>query len=361
MTTDGAVPPVATADDAAPQLAPEALDQLVAPIALYPDALVAIILPASTYSSDVVLAARYLNNDGDTDQLEAQPWDQSVQSLAHYPAVVKWMDENLEWTQQLGDAYLAQQGDVMAAIQRDRRNARANGTLVDTPQQKVVVDAAGNIAIVPAQPDVIYVPRYQPDIVYGPTPVTYALPPIDFGFGFRVGSWLVYDCDWGQRVVWVGDRHRWHPREWHRPPPVAGRPPPGDWHAWHRRPDRPHPWPHTRHPPGGWPPRDPGAVRHPHPFPGAPGHGPNQGRPDHFHPPSRPDGDGHHGGPRPPPPVDVTPPHPAPPPPAPRPGPSLQPGRPGSQPPPASVPPPRTVAPDSRPGGHPRPHSQPER
>lgn len=366
VTTDGgATPQPAPADDA-PKLAPEALDQLLAPIALYPDALVATILPASTYSSDVVLAARYLNNDGEVDQIEAQPWDQSVQSLAHYPEVVKWMDENLEWTQQLGDAYLAQQNDVMAAIQRDRKNARANGALVDTPQQKIVVDAAGNIAIEPAQPDVIYVPRYEPDIVYGPTPVIYALPPIDFGFGFRVGSWLVYDCDWGQRVVWVGDRHRWRPHDWHRPPPAPGRPPTNDWHAWQHRADRPHPWPHRRQPPGGWPPHDASAVPHPRPFPGAPGgrRGPGAGRPDHpdhVRPPGRPDDDGHHAGPRPAPPVNVTPPHPIPPPAAPHPGPSLEPGRPGSPPRPAPRPASRTGGQEPRATAHPRPHSEPDR
>lgn len=139
----------------APQmLAPEALNQLVAPIALYPDALIALILPASTVPSDVVLAARYISSNGDPAQVANQPWDDSVKSLARYPDVLTWMDQNLEWTSALGEAFLNQPADVMNSIQGLRAEAKAAGNLRDTPQQQVVEEKT-YIRIVPAQPEVI--------------------------------------------------------------------------------------------------------------------------------------------------------------------------------------------------------------
>jgi hypothetical protein len=226
--------------------APTELEQLVAPIALYPDALVALILPASTASSDVVLAARFLNASHDPNQVDEQPWDESVKGLAHYPDVVKWMDENLSWTQRLGEAYLSSPDQVMAAVQTARARAREKGLLTDTPQQQVVMEDTA-IRIVPANPEVIYVPRYDPEIIYMDRPVYYASDPwITFGIGFGVGSWLAYDCDWGRRTIWV-DHHRWdnrHNRDWRRPH-FPGR---SDyvsrdhgWHQWHPSPDRPRP------------------------------------------------------------------------------------------------------------------------
>ncbi len=244
---------VAAPSTTAPAVAPadplkaEELDQLLGPIALYPDALVAIILPASTYPSDVVLAARYLDDGGDVDKLDEQPWDDSVRALARYPEVVQWMDENLAWTRQLGEAYLAQQGDVMASMQRLRGKAKANGALADTPQQKVIVEDSNTIAIVPAQREVIYVPRYDPEVVFVERRY-YTSSPLYFGLGFSVGSWLVYSCDWHSRVIYVGHRHHWHPHYWHH-----GRP--GHWHdgprhAWRPRYERPHHRPRPHHP--GW-------------------------------------------------------------------------------------------------------------
>ena len=209
--------------------APADLDKLLAPIALYPDALVALILPASTEPSDVVLAARYLEANGDPAQVDSQPWNDSVKALAHYPEVVKWMDTNLEWTKSVGAAFLQQPADMMQAIQRLRAQARAVGTLVDTPQQDVVVED-GNICIVPAQPDVIYVPEYDPDEVYVAQPA-YAGPWLTFGVGWRVGAWLGYECDWAGRGIRVGV---WRPGwDWRRPHfgGAAGRP-------WRPDPDR---------------------------------------------------------------------------------------------------------------------------
>ena len=148
-------PPPAAAESVPSKLPPEALNQLLAPIALYPDALVALILPASTVPSDLVLAARYISSNGDPAQIVNQPWDDSVKSLARYPDVVKWMDQNLEWTTQVGDAFLNQPADVMNTIQQLRVQAIAAGTLVDCPQQRVVKER-DCIRIVPAEPDLIY-------------------------------------------------------------------------------------------------------------------------------------------------------------------------------------------------------------
>ncbi len=198
------------------------LDDLLGPIALYPDALIALILPAATMPSDIVLAARYLQGGGDPARVEDQSWDDSVEALAHYPDVIQWMDQNLAWTKQLGEVFAAQPVDVMQAIQRLRARARESGALADTPQQQVVMEGA-DISIVPAQPDVIYVPRYDPEVVYyAQRPGYYPGPFLTFGVGFSTGLWLSNDVDWGQRRIWVVDRHdqrydgRDH-RDWRHP------------------------------------------------------------------------------------------------------------------------------------------------
>jgi len=128
---------------ASPQLSDAQLETLLGPVALYPDA-IALILPAATAPSDVVLAARFLAVNRDELQLENQPWDESVRGLARYPDVIKWMDENLAWTKQVGEAFLAQPADAMQAVQRLRARARAAGTLVDTPEQKIVTEGGGH-------------------------------------------------------------------------------------------------------------------------------------------------------------------------------------------------------------------------
>ena len=220
-------PPLAAQPTPQP-LSQEELKQLVGPIALYPDALIALILPASTVPSDLVLAARFVASKGDPSQGAKEPWDESVRSLVRYPDIVKWMDQNLQWTTQLGEAFLDQPADVMNAIQQLRAQARAAGTLVDTPQQKVVEEKS-DIRIVPAEREVIYVPQYDPEVVYvepagpysygsygyGDYPYPYESysapywgPGITFGIGFAVGPWLNYDCDWPRRKVCVGN---WNP------------------------------------------------------------------------------------------------------------------------------------------------------
>ncbi|HEY5705537.1 MAG TPA: DUF3300 domain-containing protein [Terrimicrobiaceae bacterium] len=208
-------PPPAAEEIAPPTLPPEALSQLLAPIALYPDALIALILPASTVPSDVVLAARYLASNGDAAQVANQPWEESVKSLFRYPDIVKWMDQNLEWTTQVGVAFLNQPADVMNTIQQLRAQAIAAGNLVDSPQQRVVKEE-DYVRIVPAEPDVMYVPRYDPEVVYAQPYAPYLGPALTFGVGFAVGSWLNYDCDWPRRKVCFGD---WNPRwrnDWNR-------------------------------------------------------------------------------------------------------------------------------------------------
>src|SRR5664280_2779683 len=147
-----AVPPPMTAYQ---PLAAAQLDQLLGPIALYPDPLIA----------QIVLADRYVTGGGNPNQIDQQPWDPSVQALARYPGVLKWMDDNLNWTTDLGQAFINQQPDVMVSIQRLRTAASNVGNLQSTPQQQVVNDG-GYIEIVPADPQVIYVPVYQPDQVY---------------------------------------------------------------------------------------------------------------------------------------------------------------------------------------------------
>jgi Protein of unknown function (DUF3300) len=211
------------AQDAAPppmpayqELSPDQLDQLLGPIALYPDPLMAQVLAASTLPTQIVLADRYVSQGGDPNQIDQQPWDASVQAVAHYPSVLKWMDDNLDWTTELGQAFLNQQPDVMASIQRLRAQAQNLGNLQTTPQQQVV-DDGGDIEILPADPDVIYVPSYVPASVYYQN--AYGGSFISFGIGFPIGVWLNYDFDWRRHnmIVWNHD----HPRPvnwWHEAP-----------------------------------------------------------------------------------------------------------------------------------------------
>jgi len=192
------------------------LDQLLGPIALYPDPLIAQILPASTLPTQIVLADRYVTGGGDTNQIDQQPWDASVQAVARYPSVLKWMDDNLNWTTQLGQAFLNQQPAVMASIQRLRVTASKLGNLQSTPQQQVIAEGS-DIEIVPADPEVIYVPVYQPDQVY--YDASDGSPYITFGIGWPFGLWMDYDCDWGAGNLIYWDRDHPRPRNWWHEPP----------------------------------------------------------------------------------------------------------------------------------------------
>jgi len=177
------------------------LEQVVAPIALYPDSLVAQILMASTYPLEVVQADRWakqnkdLKGDALTAALEKQPWDPSVKSLVAFPLVLEMMSQKLDWTQKLGDAFLAQQKDVMDTVQVLRKKAQAEGNLKSTKEQTVIVEKeTQTIIIQPANPTVVYVPTYNPTVVYGvwayPAYPPYYYPPPAYYYppGYAAGS-----------------------------------------------------------------------------------------------------------------------------------------------------------------------------
>lgn len=180
------------------------LDELFGPVALYPDALISLILPASTAPLDIVMAARFVASGEDLARIDEKPWDLSVRALTRYPETLRWLDENLDWTAQVGNAFIEQPVDVMESIQRLRSRARELGNLVDTPQQRIVQDET-YIRIIPAQVDYIYEPRYDPEVIYYERPV--AEPYLYFSLGFGVGSWLNHDCDWRRHRVYRGDWH----------------------------------------------------------------------------------------------------------------------------------------------------------
>ena len=173
-----------------PLLKPEQLDALVAPIALYPDALLANVLAASTYPLEVVQADRWLTankklkDDALKKEVDKQAWDDSVKALASTASVLSMMSEKLDWTKNLGDAVLAQQTDVMDAVQRLRAKAQARDKLVSNKQQKVSVQRQENreaIVIEQTDPDAMYVPYYEPAVVYGEWPYA-EYPPYYFGY-----------------------------------------------------------------------------------------------------------------------------------------------------------------------------------
>jgi hypothetical protein len=195
----------------------EEMDQLVAPIALHPDPLISQILMASTYPLEVVQADRWakqnasLKGDALTKALEAQDWDPSVRSLVNFPQVLTMMSEKLDWTQKLGDAFLAQEKAVLATIQSLRAKAQASGNLKTTKEQTVIVEEK-IIKIEPASPQVVYVPTYNPTVVYGAWPYPayppyYYYPPgyvatsmFAFGAGVAMGAAWGYawgNCNWG--------------------------------------------------------------------------------------------------------------------------------------------------------------------
>lgn len=197
-------------------LSGEQMDNLLAPIALYPDPLLAQVFPASTFVDQIDQAARWLRgNNNNSAGVDNQSWDVSVKSIAHYPQVVYMMSEKLDWTTALGQAYVNQSTDVLTSVQRLRGRAKAAGFLVTTPQQTVIVE--GNvIKVVPAQPQVIYVPTYNPQVVYvqpsGPsTGTAVAAAAVSFGVGLAIGAWLNNDCNWYSHTVFY---HGWHGVGW---------------------------------------------------------------------------------------------------------------------------------------------------
>jgi Protein of unknown function (DUF3300) len=201
----------------------EKLDSLVAPIALYPDPLLAQTLAASTYPLEVIQLQqwmannKYLKDQALADAVEKQPWDPSVQAMAAFPDVVKMLGDNIAWTTDLGNAFLAQQAAAMHAVQRMRATAQSNGNLETTPQQTVQTQTVegGEQAIViePADPEMVYVPSYNPTVVYGDAayayPTMYYAPPgyyapgtaLAFGAGVALGA--AWGGNWGYGCKWA--------------------------------------------------------------------------------------------------------------------------------------------------------------
>ena len=191
------------AQSAAKPYTPEQLDQMLAPIALYPDALLAQTLMAAGYPLEVVEAARWsaanptLKGDAAVAAVKGKDWDVSVKSLTAFPQVLKMMNDQLDWTQKIGDAMIAQQKDVADSVQRLRAKAAAAGNLKTTPQQKVTTQpaatgGASTIVIEPANPETIYVPYYNPAWAYGPWPYPaypppYYPPPPNYGAALMTG------------------------------------------------------------------------------------------------------------------------------------------------------------------------------
>src|SRR5262249_45684180 len=172
------------------------LQKLVAPIALYPDALVAQILPASTQPIQIVEAARAVAGGQRPDQATASQWDPSIQALLTFPTVLKMMNDKIGWTTKLGQAVVANQGAVMAAIQQVRQQAQAAGNLKSNTQQ-VIQSQGSTIIIEPANPQYIYVPQYDPVAIVQPAPYYAYAPLMTFGVGFAAGAATAYACSWG--------------------------------------------------------------------------------------------------------------------------------------------------------------------
>jgi len=186
---------------------PDQLDNLLAPIALYPDPLLAQVLLAATFPDEIDEAARFSRAGGLPQSAEFQPWDVSVKAIVHYPMVLYMMADKLDWTTSLGQAYVNQSTDVMTSVQQLRAEARSAGNLNTTPQEEVV-EADGYLRIWPAQPQFLYVPAYDPAIVYFRHGGWYAGAAITFGAAFAIGAWLNHDCDWREhRVFYHGWEH----------------------------------------------------------------------------------------------------------------------------------------------------------
>jgi hypothetical protein len=219
------------------QQSPDQLQRLVAPIALYPDPLIAQILPAAAYPDQIVEAERWmqqhkdLTSDGLAKEVDKQSWDPGVKALAQFPAVLANMNQNLAWTSELGDAYINQQQELTQAIQTMRQRAKQAGNLQTTAEEKVSTRGQ-DILVEPASTDVVYVPQYDPWLVYGdpqavfpgwyPYPGLFlGGPGVAFGLGFGVGffggfgwNWHNWGFDWHGhgRVVYNHNTYISHSR-----------------------------------------------------------------------------------------------------------------------------------------------------
>ena len=212
---------VLTTTEAAPKLPSGELDSLVAPIALYPDQLLAQTLAASTYPLELIQLQQWMDRNKNlkdkalADAVAKQPWDPSVQGMVAFPDVLQRMVGNVQWTTDLGNAFLAQQTDVMDAVQRMRAKAQGTGNLKTSAQQTVQTQTVSSgkqvIEIEPANPDVVYVPSYDPTVVYGLLPPEYPYYPYTYpgyvpgtalawGAGIALGAaaWGAWGGHWGE-------------------------------------------------------------------------------------------------------------------------------------------------------------------
>lgn len=183
------------------------LEEMLGPIALYPDELLANVLAASVYPDEVAEAANFMKSPGAKDKIDSRDWEPPVKAIAKVPDVLQMMAEFQDWTTALGQAYLTQAQDVMATIQTLRKKANANGSLISSEQQTVVVQQ-DTIYIQAADPEIIYVPSYEPAVVYVADPYDNAVAAgiIGFGMGVAVGAiWADLDCDWHHGCVGWGD------------------------------------------------------------------------------------------------------------------------------------------------------------
>lgn len=225
----------AAANQEAPLIPADQLDALVAPIALYPDPLLAQTLAASTYPLEVIQLEqwyannKYLHDKALADAVAKQPWDPSVQALVAFPDVFQRMAVNIQWTTDLGNAFLAQQSDVLDAVQRMRAKAQGTGNLKANAQQKVETESGESgqqmIVIEQANPDVVYVPSYDPQMVYGAPPPAYPYYPYSYpgyyaGMGLAFGTGLVLggvwannnwgNCDWKHGDVNINNNNNFN-------------------------------------------------------------------------------------------------------------------------------------------------------
>src|SRR6184192_2342713 len=219
----------------APKIPNDQLDSLVAPIALYSDPLLAQTLAASTYPIEIIQLQQWMDRNKNlqgkalADAVAKQPWDPSVQALVATPDVVQRMAGNIQWTTDLGNAFLAQQSDVMDAVQRLRGKAESKGTLKTSAQQTVQkkpLEGGKQVVVIePAQPNVVYVPSYDPQVVYGPPPPAYPYYPYTYpGYypgmglawgaaGFALGAWAGGawgNCNWGNGDININNNNNFN-------------------------------------------------------------------------------------------------------------------------------------------------------
>src|SRR5436189_1246044 len=227
-----------TNDQETAKLPPQELDSLVAPIALYSDPLLAQTLAASTYPLEIIQLQQWMAQNKNLkgkalgDAVAKQPWDPSIQGLVEFPDVVQRMAGNIQWTTDLGNAFLAQQSDVMDAVQRMRAKAQGTGNLKTSAQQVVQTETVPSgkqvITVEPAQPDVVYVPSYDPQVVYGAAPPAYPYYPYTYpgyvpgtalawGAGIALGaaawgSWGGHwgNCDWNGGNVKINNNYNYN-------------------------------------------------------------------------------------------------------------------------------------------------------